>query len=630
MLTAMRGWLNSWVAKALFALLIVSFAVWGIGDLVTGRGAGQGAIATVGGREITVAEAEEAYRRELSQLQRSLGPAFVASAPLRQRIAEDTVNRLVTLAAVAQEADSRGIVVTDEALREVIFSARPFQGLDGRFSRVAFDAFLRNAGLTEARFIALLRDDVRRQQIVAAVRAGAIAPETLAGPVLAFREELREAAAVEMPFIAAAAPPDPDEAELRRFWENEAARFTAPEYRRFTLLAMTVADVARDITPGEAQLRAAYDIRAAEFSRAETRSIEQALFADEAAARAMAEAWRDGLDPAAAEARAAALGGSLVALGDLAEADLPDPAVARAAFAAPSGAVTDPVRSSFGWHVLRITGVTPAATRGFDEVREELAREVALELAATRIYSIVNRVEDSLAEGIALEEVARRHALSLREVPAMDNAGLAPDGTRVDLTPGGARVIDAVFGTPPGAPVRLVEAEGANFFAVRVESVTAPALKPFETVADEVRAAWEAAERRRAMEASAAQMLAAVQAGMPFDQAAVAQGWTPRRIGPFHRDARGAGAPPPALLQAIFALRQGEVTMVETANAFIVVAVASVTVPPPAPERVSPLRQAIAAGMADDLEAQFAQALQARAGATLNTRAIRTMIGTDP
>lgn len=630
MLSAMRGWLNSWVAKGLFVLLILSFAVWGIGDFVTGGRGVPGSVATVGGREVPMAEATEAYRRELLALQRAFGGNFEPTAPLRQRIAQEAVNRLITLTAVGEEAAARGIAVTDEAVREVVFSAQPFQGLDGRFSRVAFDAFLRNAGLTEARFLELLRGDIKRQQLLSAVRAGAAAPASLSRPIFAFQNEAREAHVVEMPFIAAAAPPEPSEEQLRRFWENEQPRFTAPEYRRFSLLTLTLDDVAREITPTEAQLRAAYDARAAEFVTPETREIEQVLVADEAAARALAEAWRAGLDVAALSGRAAAAGGTAIALGSLAQSDLPDPALAAAAFGAAPGAVTDPVRTGFGWHVLRIAAVTPGATRSFAAVREALAAEVAREIAAERIYTIANRVEDSLAEGISLAEVARRHGIGLREVAAMDRDGLSPEGAQVSLAPGGTQVIDAVFGAQAGVTSRLVETEGANFFAVRVEAATPPAVRPFETVRDEVKSAWEAAERRRAMEASAAAMLAAIQGGQGFEAAAIAQGWTPRRIGPFQRGARGAGAPPAPVLQAIFGLKEGDATMAEANNAFIVLAVASISVPEPTEERLKPLRDSLAAGLADDLEAQFAQYIQRRAGATINQRAIQLMIGTDP
>ncbi len=396
------------------------------------------------------------------------------------------------------------------------------------------------------------------------------------------------------------------------------------------MLTLTLEDVARDITPTEEQLRAAYDARASEFVTAEAREVEQVLVAEEAAARALADAWRGGIDLAAITERATEAGGTAVALGSLSAADLPDPALAAAAFSASPGAVTDPVRTGFGWHVLRILSVTPGATRSFAEVREALTGEVARELAAERIYSIANRVEDSIAEGITLAEVARRHAIGFREVAAMDRDGTGPDGARIALAPGGTQVIDAVFGAQPGATSRLVEAEGANFFAIRLESVTPPMVRPFETIRDTVKAAWEAAERRRAMETSAGAMLAAIQGGQGFEAAAAAQGWTARRIGPFLRSARGAGAPPPQVLQAIFGLKPGDATMVEANNAFIVLAAATITVPEPTEERLSPLRDSLAAGVADDLEAQFAQDVQRRAAPTINQRAIQLIIGTDP
>jgi peptidyl-prolyl cis-trans isomerase D len=630
MLGAMRNWLNSWIAKGLFVLLILSFAVWGVGDFVGGGGVPSSA-ATVGGRSITVEEATEAYRRDLTQLQRNFGGNFEPVAPLRRRIAEDAVNRLIILTALAEEADARGVAVTDEALRQFIFSAEPFRGLDGRFNRVAFDGFLRNAGLSEARFMQLLRGDIARQQVLTAVRAGAAGPAAMASPILAFQGEQRDARVVEMPFIAAAAPPEPSEEQLRRFHANEAARFTAPEYRRFQLLTLTVEQVARDITPTEEQLRAAYDARRAEYVLPERRTLDQALVNDEILARSLAEAWRGGLDFAAVEARAGAAGGSAASLGIVSRDDLPDAALAAAAFAAAEGAVTDPVRTDFGWHVLRVTAIAAGETREFATVREALAAEVARELAAERIYTIANRVEDSIAEGITLAEVARRHALGFQEIAAMDGMGRGPDGGRVDLGAMGRPIVDAVFGGQVGTTTRLVEAEGANFFATRVEAITQPALRPFEEIAAEVKTAWENAERRRAMEGQAAQLLAAVQAGTPFEAAATAQGWTPRRIGPFLRNSRGPGTPPPQLLQAIFGLAEGEATMIEANQAFVVLAVGTITKPDvTAEDRLAPVRAAIAAGMADDLEAQFAQAIQANARATINARALDLMIGTDP
>ncbi len=627
MLTAIRNSLSHWIAKALFLLLIVSFAVWGIEDFVRGGGADR-SVATVAGEKVSLAEATDAYQREVSQLRRSFGGQFEPTEEVRRAIAEGTVARLVALRAISAEAAQRGVIVTDEALRATILAAPGFQGPDGRFSRLQFESFLRNNGLTEARFLDLLRADLARQQLVGSVRAGAVAPQALARAVHAFHAEQRVADLVELPFMAAPAPPEPTEAQLARFHENNADQFSAPEFRQFDLVLLSPEDVAREIRLSDRELREAYDERRAEFSTPERRQIAQAVVPDREAARAIAEAWRAGVDGAAIAAQAQAAGGSASELGLIDRSGLPLPELAGPAFAAPAGGVTDPVQSPFGWHVLRVAAVEPASERSFEAVKDELARIVALERAADQIYARANRIEDSIAEGIALTEVARRHELRLIQ-GTMDAEGRDAAGTPIELGPGAGEIITAVFEARIGDTSRLTETRDGVFYAVRVGAVTPPALRPLAEVEREVRAAWERAERRRAMEEQAAALLAETRSGRPLDEAARAAGWTPRRTEPFTRDARGA-ALPPQLAAALFALKRGEATMVEGMSGFLVAAVAEIMPGAAEAPAIAERRQEIAEALAGDLEAQFVQALRDRADVRIVPNATRLIAGDAP
>jgi peptidyl-prolyl cis-trans isomerase D len=629
MLAAIRNSLNHWIVKGLFLILIASFAVWGIGDFVRGGGTDR-AVATVAGERISLAEAADAYQREIAQFRRSMGGQFDPTEEVRRAIAEAAVARLVALRAIGAEAAERGVTVPDEALRAAVLAAPSFQGADGRFSRIQFDSFLRNNGLTEARFLGLLRHDLARQQIVGSVRAGVAAPERLARTIEAFHAERRVADLVELPFIAAPAPGEPTEEQLKRFHENNPDLFSAPEYRRFDLVLLTLDDVAREISVTDRELREAYEARAAEFSTPERREIAQALVQDEAAARAIAEAWRAGADFAAIAAKAAEAGGTANQLGAVNRSQLPLPDLEGPAFSAAANSVTDPVRSPFGWHVLRIGAIEPATTQGFEQTKEALRRTLTQERAADLIYSRANRIEDSLAEGIPLAEVARRHELRLVEVAAMDAGGRDPAGAPVELGPAAGEIATAVFEAEQGTTTRLTEARDGSFYAFSLAAVTPPALRPFETVAREVREAWERAERRREMERQAAALVAEVRDGRTLDEAARAAGWTPRRTEPFTRDPRGPGPVPPQLAQALFALKRNEATMIEGASGFLVAAVAEVqpgTADTPALER---RREEITTAMANDLEAQFVQALRDRADIWINPQAAQLIAGDAP
>lgn len=627
MLTSIRSSLSHWIVKGLFAVLIVAFAVWGIEDFVRGGGA-ERSVATVAGETVSLAEATEAYQREISQLRRGFGGQFEPTEEVRRAIAEGTVARLVALRAISAEAAQRGVTVTDEALRATILAAPGFQGPDGRFSRLLFESFLRNNGLTERRFLDLLRGDLMRQQLVGSVRAGAAAPQTLARAVHAFHAEQRIADLVELPFMAAPAPPEPTEAQLARFHENNADLFSAPEFRQFDLVLLTAEDVAREIRLSDRELREAYAERRAEFATPERRRIAQALLPDREAARAIAEAWRAGADLAAVVAQAQAAGGGATELGLIDRAGLPLPELADPAFAASAGAVTDPVRSPFGWHVLYVAEVEPASEPSFEAVKDELARIVALERAADQIYARANRIEDSIAEGIALTEVARRHELRLIQ-GTMDAEGRDAAGNPIELGPDAGEIITAVFEARIGETSRLTETRSGVFYAVRVASVTPPALRPLAEVEREVRAAWQRAERRRAMEEQAAALVAGTRAGRPLDEAARAAGWTPRRTEPFTRDARG-GAFPPQLAAALFALRRGEATMIEVGGGFVVAAVAEIVPGAAEPAALERRRSEIAEVLAGDLEAQFVQALRDRADVRIVPDAIRLITGDAP
>jgi peptidyl-prolyl cis-trans isomerase D len=172
MITAMRRLAGTWFAKGLFVLLILSFAVWGIEDMLRNIGRDT-AVARVGGEAIEQAEAQEAMTRELQRITRALQGNFTPDARIRRAVAEQAVESLVIDRVGRQETARLRIAVPDEAVRGYIFRIPGFAGADGRFSREAFNSFLRSNDLTEGRFLDLLRGDLARQQLAGAVRAGA-------------------------------------------------------------------------------------------------------------------------------------------------------------------------------------------------------------------------------------------------------------------------------------------------------------------------------------------------------------------------------------------------------------------------------------------------------------------------
>ncbi|MBK1659253.1 peptidylprolyl isomerase [Paracraurococcus ruber] len=623
MLTALRRLAGTWVAKALFVLLILSFAVWGIGDMAKNLFAPDTSLARVQGDPVTLEEGQRALQREIQRLARQLGPQFESDPRIRRVLAEQAVDQLVLDRVLRVEAQRLGIAVPDAALRDFIFGIEGFRGLDGRFSAPVFQNFLRNNGLTEDGFLALVRADLARQQVSMAVRAGATGPDALAKPLLRWIAEQRSLTLVTLPIVTAPEPPAPEEAQLRRFHENNPERFSSPEYRSATVAVLTADLLSREVAVSEAEIQAAYDARRGQYETPERRNLAQALVPDEAKAKEIAEAWRGGADLEAVSAQAQAAGGQALELGLVDRAGLPVPELAAAAFAVAEGGVTDPVRTAFGWHVLKVEKVEPGTTRSLAELHDQIRRDLAMEKAADIAFERANKVEDALAGGATLAEVAQRYGLGLARFRA-DAEGLDADGKPVELPvieASRAPLLKAVFATDRGAAPRLQETE-AGFVAVEVQEVTPPALRPFESVEPAVRAAWEQDARRRAQEERAAALLAAAKAGKPLAEAAQEAGLGSREVGAVGRTPQQAGVVPPELLAPVFELAAKDVTMVPTRDGFAVAQVLEIT--PGDPEADKPaldrLKREVEQAVAQDLEVQFVGALRARSDVRLNPR----------
>ncbi|MCS6891212.1 MAG: peptidyl-prolyl cis-trans isomerase [Rhodovarius sp.] len=628
MLMTLRALAGTWVAKALFVLLILSFAAWGIEDMLRNLGR-ESTLARIDGQPpIELSEAQERLRRELQRLQRATEGRLEPDAALRTALAERVVEGLITERAVAREAARLGLRVPDAALRDFVWSIPGFQGADGRFSRLAFDSFLRQNELTEARLLALLRADLARQQMTHAVRAGASLPAEVASRLLAWQLERRSVALVELRIADAPEPPAPTESEIERFHENNPDRFSSPERREVAIALLNAAILMPQIEVEERELAEAYAAARARFEVPERRRLLQALLPEEEAARRIAELWVSTTDDAAVEAAVRAAGGTWTDLGRIARDELPLPALAEVAFALDPNGVSTPVRTGFGWHVLHVTEIEPALTRSLQEVREELRAEIAAERAADAALARLPRIQDALAAGTPLPEIAQRYGMLLIE-GRIDASGRDESGRELAMplpAPARRSLLREVFQTPAGAPARLHEGD-YGFAAIEVRAVAPAALRPLAEVREAVIVALREERRRRFQEERAAALLAAARGGQRLAEAAAAAGLAVETLGPFPRQAGPANPIPREFLGPIFALRPGEVTMIPGPVSFAVVELLSITPADLASEgeALAALRAEGAAAMADDLEQQYLAALRARAEVRINPRLLRQL-----
>lgn len=627
MLGTFRKFLGTGAARVFFVLLIIPFILWGVADVARNMGQ-ETSLATVGDRRIEPPEFQEAFRQQVSQVSRMLGGRTEPTPAMRRGIAGQTLDRLIVQAAIAEEVQRLGVAVPDEALRRAVFEIPAFRGRSGAFDRAQLEAVLRQNNLTEGRFLELMRSDLGQRQLMEALQVGAASPETLLQQVYAFQRETRVAELVELPFTAAPEPAAPTDDDLKRAYADDPARYSAPAYRRIKTVVLSPDTVARDIQVADADLAPWFEQHKAEFGGPEKRTVEVLVAQDEAVAQRLAAAWIAGADWAAIQKQAADAGASSARLDDAALADIPGPELAEAAFKAAPETVTGPVKSAFGFQVLRVATVTPGTEQPLDAVRDQVRARIARDRAVDEVYGRANKLEDALSASASLDDVPGDLGVAAI-AGTLDAKGNTKDGEPAPIpgTPALRQaLITAAFATAKNEHPRMVEGPDQSYFAIVVEDETPPAVKPFETVEPQLRENWERDARRRAQETVAAGLLGATKSGGSLDDAALVAGLRVERTPPIARGAPTEGVPR-ELIEPVFALKQGDATMIETPEGFVVARLAEIQAPDPAadPLGAAQMRTALTNALAQDIEVTYANALRERAKPRVNRTLLESL-----
>lgn len=626
MISAFRRSLDTWPVRIFFLLMVVAFVVWGVGDVVRNMIASSPTwVAKVGNQTIEAVTFQAEYQKALNQAAARLPNGQEVPADLRHSLGQETLQRLIGQAALAQEVRRLRIATPDAAVRNAIFAMPAFRGSDGRFSRQVFESVLQNNGLTEQGFIELMRQQLADQQMLEAVAVGATAPQMEAMPLFQEQFEKRSADMAEFPFDAETAPA-PTPAELQRWYANHPYLYTTPAMRRIRAIILSPQTLAQDIPITDQELHTAYEQQKRAYVTPAKRSVEVITVPDQGKAQALAAQWQKGADWTAMQAAAIKDAASAIAMNDAAQGEFPDAALAKAVFAAPVDTVPAPVKGALGWYVLKVVKATPGSEKTFDQVKDALRNRLLAEKGTDLMYTRANKVDDLLGNGTPMDQLPGNLGL-VGVTGTMDAQGNTAEGTPAPI-PGPpalrSALIAAAFKAHKGDLPQLTEVQtpsvgGSAFYAVSVLDEIPPAVKPFDAVKQQVAQDWADHQKRHAAEEKAAKLLTALKGGQKLEDAAAVAGVQVSRTSLVTRDA-ASQAMPPALANVLFGLKPGEPTMVPTDSSIVVAVPAQIDIPKPDADKVQydALRQAVNRSVGNDMATIFAQAVRERANPRIN------------
>ncbi|SHI68488.1 peptidylprolyl isomerase [Wenxinia saemankumensis] len=545
-------------AKSLGFYLVIGLLLVGLAGFgATSFSGGTTTAASVGSREITVQDYANALNARLRQLQQITGNPVTMEQARALGVDQQVLSTLVIEATLDDEAADLGLSVGDAEVRDRVIGSPEFAGLDGSFDRETYRRLLQNIGLSEGQYEDQIRRESARTILQAAVLGGVPRPTTYASTLAEWVGQRRSAAWVrvtEDDLIAA--PAAPEEGELAAWYDENPDAFTIPETRRISYAWLTPEMLADRVEVTQEELRNLYDQRSAEYVQPERRLVERLVMPDADAAEAARAALDAGETTFETLVTDRGLDLADTDLGDVAEGDLG--AAGEPVFAAAPGDVVGPVETSVGPAFYRVNAVLAAQETPFEEVEDDLRAELATDRARRAIEQEVERLNDLVAGGASIEDLAANSELEAGQI----------DWT--EETSDGIAAYDefrqAAASAEQGGFPELVRLEDGGVFALRLDEVVPPEQPPLEDVRDEALAAFEAARIRAAVIARAEALAEDIRESgtfaVPGREGRVDFGLTRRQF----REDRAEG-----YVDTVFDLSPGEVRVMPTDEGALIV-----------------------------------------------------------
>jgi peptidyl-prolyl cis-trans isomerase D len=596
----------------LMGLLFVALAGFGIGSF----SGGSSQVGSVGDEEITADDYFRALNNEIRAQIQDTGQ-IVSLADLRARgIDEQVLSGLIARAALSHEAAQMGISVGDDEVARQIQQIAAFQGTNGAFDRTSYEYVLADQGATPREFEEDTRADISRALLQTAVVGGLTPPDLIAESIVAYQGETRDFTRLSVGRAELAEDlPEPEDADLAAYYEENPQRFTRPEARRITYAWIIPDQLSDDVELSEDDLRGLYEDRIDIYVQPERRLLERLAFGTVEEAQAAFDAIAaDETDfDTLVEERDLTLDD--VDLGEVSAEDLSSTA-AEVIFADDESEIIGPVESAIGPALFRINAVLESSEIGFEAARDDLAAELAAEAARREIDDMREELDDLLASGATLEELAEDTEMTLGTLdytPVSEEGIAAYDNFR-----------DAAEAAEESDFPELLELSDGGLFALRLDEIVPPTLPPLDEIADEVAEAWTNSALRDAVAERASELVAQLATGAALED--LGDTAEERLI---RRQDLLPDLPPTTVPQVFQMDAEGDIVMIpgaDTAHVIRLDAINSATRDgPDTSVLLLILEQTVAQSIATDIFEAYGQATQAEAGFTTNSAVINSV-----
>ena len=280
----MIQWMHSrvakWILRFLAVFLIISFAAWGIEDMIR-PSSNIDEVAEVDDNVITRNQFSLQFSRVMNSLRDQFGPDFDTRHAVQLGLMDQTLDQMINEQLISIDAHHLGLNAGEEQIRQTIFNDGRFRGVGNKFDRNRYQQYLDQEGVSETAFVSSIRKRIIRTQVAGALGAGITVPNKLHNILFKYSNQKRVVEMLIIPFQKLTDIPTPENTILEKFHKNNSDQLKAPEYRKVVAIFLDPSIAAKRLRPNEQQIKEEFENQRANISIPERRAVEQALILDQ-------------------------------------------------------------------------------------------------------------------------------------------------------------------------------------------------------------------------------------------------------------------------------------------------------------------------------------------------------------
>jgi peptidyl-prolyl cis-trans isomerase D len=431
---------------------------------------------------------------------------------------------------------------------------------------------LSKSGMTERFFLDNVEKEKARGVILSTLAANIIPPKTMIDSLYEARgaKRLFEVLTVQNNSFTDISKPSDD--DLMAYYKENEGQFFAPEYRAVTVATLSPESLQDDIVISDDDVKAEYEKRKEELTEPETRDVVQVVLQDEGKAKALYDAAQKAGDLSKA---AKAQGMTPIMMKKISEKTvLPD--LYTTLFSSAEKQISAPVKTSLGYHVTQVSKVYEGGVPAYDMVKEDLKKSMKEERQGDFLATTINKLDDALASGRPLEDIANDLRLHMVRYAAIDQSGKDAEGKEIKDIPNKESMLSTAYGLGDGDTSPVQEGEKGAYYVVRLDKLTPSQARPFDEVKMRVTSAWIQKRQHEKAVTEAETIAKSIREGRKVADFATTRGVSIRLSKPISLLGELDNDIPSQIAPQIFAMKTGDVVTAQTPDKQYVLRLSSI------------------------------------------------------